>query len=90
MLAIDQRLSAVWTRTASQSTPFLAGGSGSKRKLKWDPGRYDPAAEEQRRREGAYDAGGDPGKSWLTWSLRPFLQHLQREGRNGAVFVVVC
>ena len=27
--------------------------------------------------EAGYDSGGDPDKSYLTWSLRPFLQHLQ-------------
>ena len=27
--------------------------------------------------EAGYDSGGDPDKSYLTWSLRPFLQRLQ-------------
>lgn len=29
-----------------------------------------------------YDAGGDHERSRLTWTLRPFLEHLQREGKN--------
>lgn len=30
----------------------------------------------------AYDNGNDPARSRLTWSLRPFLQHLAREGAD--------